>query len=589
MGTAVSLKLRAVIRPTRKPIFMTVADYLASYLNDRGVKRVFEVAGGMITFLLDAIYRNGGVQIVSLHHEQAAAMAADVYGRLTGVPGVALATSGPGAINLLNGIAGAYFDSSPTVFITGQVNRSEQRGQRKIRQQGFQETDIVAMARPVTKGAWMVEHAAAFPAMLAEAFALAAAGQPGPVLLDIPMDVQMSELPQTQSPCSVNSQMGTDPAVPVDALRAAAVALAKARRPLILAGGGVRAAQAAPLFRSWIERIKIPVVHSLMGVDVLPSESPYRIGLIGTNGNRWANKALVEADMLLILGSRLDIRQTGAVVDVFKGRQIVHVDCVDEQINNRITGCTPIIAEIRETRSALEDLSQHIAWPCRQEWLSRIAAWQRRRTDCAELGDTVPLNPNAVIRAATQVLGSARVIVTDVGQNQMWAAQSALIGTETRFLSSSGLGSMGFAIPASISSAMESGDTLLFAGDGGFQMNVQELQSIAHHSLPIRMIVLNNQCLGMVRQFQDTYLEGRFQSTVWGYSAPDFAHVAQAYGIPARTISRMEESQEAFAWMNEQKGPSLLQVMLDPKTDLYPKVKFGSPLSEMEPSVGFSD
>lgn len=569
--------------------FMTVADYLAYYLNERGVKRVFEVTGGMITFLLDAIHRNGRIQIVSLHHEQSAAMAADVYGRLTGVPGVALATSGPGAINLLTGIAGAYFDSSPTVFITGQVNRNEQRGQRKIRQQGFQETDIVSMARPVTKAAWIVMEASSFPSLLEDAFALATEGQPGPVLLDIPMDIQTAELSQDLYPQVEHRLKEPSPTLPVDAIRSAASILAKAQHPLIIAGGGIRAANAAPLFRSWVERIKVPVVHSLMGVDALPSDSPYRCGLIGTNGNRWANKALVEADMLLILGSRLDIRQTGAVLDVFSGQQIVHVDCVDAQINNRVTGCTPIVADIREALSVFADVSRANEWPSRQAWLARIAEWRRQRTDYDELRDSVPMNPNEVVRAATKAFPSAQVIVTDVGQNQMWTAQSAFIGKETRFLSSSGLGSMGFALPAAISSAMESGEALLIAGDGGFQMNIQELQSVVQHALPIRMIVLNNQCLGMVRQFQDTYLEGRLQSTVWGYSAPDFERVAQAYGIPARTISTMSESADAFAWMKDQNGPCLLQVMLDPQIDLYPKVRFGSPLSEMEPAVEFSE
>ncbi len=561
---------------------MTVADYLASYLSERGVKRVFEVAGGMITFLLDAIYRNGRIQIVSLHHEQSAAMAADVYGRLTGVPGVALATSGPGAVNLLTGIAGAYFDSSPTVFITGQVNRNEQRGPRKIRQQGFQETDIVAMARPVTKAAWMVQDATAFPAMLADAFALASEGQPGPVLLDIPMDVQTAEL--TPPPFSLDShRTTTSVTMPVDAIRSAASALANAQRPLILAGGGIRAAQAAPLFRSWVEQIKVPVVHSLMGVDVLPSDSPYRIGLIGTNGNRWANKALVAADTLLVFGSRLDIRQTGSVVDVFNTEQIFHVDCVDSQINNRLTGCMPITADIRDALSAFQTISKSIVWPYRKAWLDQITDWQKQRTDCDELGSRVPLNPNEIVRAATQTLGSSRVIVTDVGQNQLWAAQSALLQQETRFLSSCGLGSMGFGLPAAISAAMEAGETLLIAGDGGFQMNIQELQSVVQHALPIHMLVLNNQCLGMVRQFQDMYLEGRLQSTVWGYSAPDFERVAHAYGIPACTVSRPDQIEHALARMSNQKGPSLLQVMLDPQTDLYPKVKFGSPLSEMDP------
>lgn len=567
---------------------MTVADYIAGELFRRGIERVFEVSGGMITYLLDALYRDGRVQIISLRHEQSAAMAADAYGRLTGKPGVAMATSGPGAINLLTGIAGSYFDSSPTVFITGQVNRNEQRGQRNIRQQGFQETDIVTMARPVTKAAWMVEEAEALPSMLEEAFALAAEGRPGPVLLDIPMDIQNSEMAGTPRSRPARSAAAAGEA-PAAEIRAAAAALANARRPLILAGGGIRAAQAAPLFRAWIDRIQVPVVHSLMGVDVLPSDSPYRVGLIGTNGNRWANKALVEADMLLVLGSRLDIRQTGAVLDVFGGRTIVHVDCIEEQVNNRVTGCVPIIADIRQALSAFVDVSQTLDWPNRDEWRERIAQWGRQRADDEELGRAVEMNPNAIVRAATEALPDTRVIVTDVGQNQMWAAQSARIHKDERFLSPSGLGAMGFALPAAVSAALESGETLLVAGDGGFQMNIQELQSVAHHALPIRMLILNNRCLGMVRQFQDTYFEGRLQSTVWGYSAPDFEKVALAYGIPARTLTKMEACEAAFAWMRAQKGPSLLQVMLDPATDLYPKVKFGRPLSEMEPAITFTD
>jgi acetolactate synthase-1/2/3 large subunit len=374
-----------------------------------------------------------------------------------------------------------------------------------------------------------------------------------------------------------------------EAIRATISALANARAPLILVGGGIRAAQSVPLFRDWIEQIKLPVVHSLMGVDVLPSASPYRIGLIGTNGNRWANKSLAEADLLLVLGSRLDIRQTGSVLDVFSGRQIVHVDCIEEQINNRVPGCVPLIADIRDALAAFVDASRTATWPTRSNWLERIARWRQQRPDVEELGTGIPINPNTFMRAATAALLDTRVVVTDVGQNQLWAAQSALIGKDERFLSSSGLGAMGFALPAAISAAMESGQTLLVAGDGGFQMNIQELQSVAQHALPIRMLILNNRSLGMVRQFQDAYFGGRLQSTVLGYSTPDFEKVALAYGIPARTLARAEDSEDALLWMQSQKGPCLLQVMLDPKTDLYPKVKFGRPLSEMEPAINFTD
>ncbi len=567
---------------------MTVAEYIAGELYRRGIERVFEVTGGMITYLLDALHRDGRVQIVSLRHEQAAAMAADAYGRLTGKPGVALATSGPGAVNLLTGMAGAFFDSSPAVFITGQVNRNEQRGAKAIRQQGFQETDIVAMARTVTKGAWLVEDAAALPAMLEAAFRLAVEGRPGPVLLDIPMDVQCSEMggtrdKETLSECDACGRDGLVPAI-----REALSALAGAQRPLILVGGGVQAARAAEPFRCWSPRIGIPVVHSLMGVDVLPSASPLRVGLVGTNGNRWANKALSDADVILVLGSRLDIRQTGSVLNGFARQRIFHVDCVEAQINNRLDGCVPILADISEFVEIADEATSAIDWPERSAWIGRIGQWRRQRTDCEELGKDLPLNPNLFIHELTGAFPAARVIVTDVGQNQLWAAQSACIGDRQRFLSPGGLGAMGFALPAAISAAMTSGETIMIAGDGGFQMNIQELQSVAHHALPLRMVVLNNQSLGMVRQFQDAYFGSRHQSTVWGYSAPDFTKVALAYGVPAITISETGACHAAFEWMRRQDGPCLLQVMVAPTTDLYPKVKFGRALSEMEPALEFN-
>ena len=543
----------------------------------------------MITYLLDALYRDGRVQIVSLRHEQSAAMAADVYGRLTGKPGVAMATSGPGAVNLLTGIAGAFFDSSPAVYITGQVNRNERRGTKAIRQQGFQETDIVAMAGAVTKGAWNVEDVAALPAMLDAAFRLSVEGRPGPVLLDIPMDVQRSEM--GDAPCvpvvpDAAIPLQKTPALSRQLVREVLTALADAQRPLILVGGGVRAAGACERFRSWLQRVGIPVVHSLMGVDVLPSANPLRVGLVGTNGNRWANKAMAEADAVLVLGSRLDVRQTGSATEDFLRQRIFHVDCVEHQINNRIKRCVPVVADLLEFLVAAEAFANSRVWPDRREWSARINRWHQLRTDCEELG-RIPMNPNLFVRELTNALPSARVIVTDVGQNQLWAAQSACIGEEQRFLTPGGLGAMGFALPAAISAAMASGETMLFAGDGGFQMNIQELQSVVHHALPLRMVVLNNQSLGMVRQFQNAYLGGRHQSTVWGYSAPDFMKVALAYGIPARTLSNTVEIPQAVEWMREQKGPCLLQVLLEPTTELYPKVKFGSALSEMEPSVDF--
>ena len=277
---------------------MKVSDYVVQFLRRNGVEQVFELSGGMITRFLDSLHTDGSIRVVSVHHEQAAGFAADAVGRMTGVPGVAMATSGPGAINLLTGIGSCYFDSSPAVFITGQVNRNEQKGDRNIRQLGFQETDIVSMAGPITKGAWRVENPLQVPEFLDRAFALATQGRPGPVLVDIPMDVQQAEIEPswTEAPRVPSSPIVYDSGRVRDALLAA-------QRPMVLVGGGVRAGRASCAFRSFVDVLGIPVVHSLMAVDALPYTHSSRVGMIGTYGNRWANLALCRSDLLVVLGS----------------------------------------------------------------------------------------------------------------------------------------------------------------------------------------------------------------------------------------------------------------------------------------------
>ncbi len=323
---------------------MKVSDYVARFLDCQGVTHVFEVVGGMIAHLIDSIAVQGSIRLVSTHHEQAAAFAADAMARLTGIPGVAMATSGPGATNLLTGVGSCYFDSSPAVFITGQVNRSEQKGARAIRQLGFQETDIVAMAQPITKAAWPCRSPEEVPALLARAFELALSGRRGPVLVDIPMDVQRVDL-ALEPPRRVGP--AASPPAGVAEIEAVLAALRASRRPLILAGGGIRTARAIDQFRRFVATVKVPVVHSLMAMDALPGPDPLRVGMIGTYGNRWANTALGEADLLLVLGSRLDIRQTGSDTAAFKGDRVVyHVDCEPGEINNRVTGCQVVCVNL---------------------------------------------------------------------------------------------------------------------------------------------------------------------------------------------------------------------------------------------------
>jgi acetolactate synthase I/II/III large subunit len=567
---------------------MKASDYISEFLESQGVRFVLELSGGMITHMLDSIHRRGVIQLVSIHHEQAASFAADSMGRMTGIPGVAMATSGPGATNLLTGIASCYFDSSPSVFITGQVNRNEMKRDRQIRQLGFQETDIVSMAKPITKAAWLVEDAAELPSSLERAFSIARSGRPGPVLIDIPMDVQRAEIEFPLPPLGpVATSRGGAP--PSELLSLLIAAIQSASRPLILAGGGVRSAQAVDLLRRYSALIHVPVVTSLLGVDAIAYQDPLRVGMIGSYGNRWANIALGTADFVLVVGSRLDVRQTGSETGAFtQGKQIVHVDCEPGEINNRVKDCVAIHAELPDFLTAAIESAREIEWPARTAWAQHLHRLRMEWPDTNELANTPGINPNVLMHRLSDAFPHASAYVVDVGQHQMWAAQSLELGPDQRFLTSGGMGSMGFALPASIGAVLSSPGrpVVVIAGDGGFQCNIQELQTLVRNQYSVKIVVVNNGCHGMVRQFQQAYFEGRYQSTLWGYSAPDFEHVARAYGLKAATVSEAACVADAAAWLADTgDGPALLQVLVDTYTNALPKIAFGHPITEMEPFV----
>ena len=564
---------------------MKTSDYIARYLQCQNVTHVFELVGGMITFLIDALKQETTIRIVSMHHEQGAGFAAEGFGRMSGIPGVAMATSGPGATNLLTAIGSCYFDSVPTVFITGQVNLHEQKGQRTVRQLGFQETDIVSMALPVTKGAWMAKSAAEIPELLEDAFRLAVSGRPGPVLIDVPMDVQraaITNLSRLETPL----RMGAAPVAPDTRVfwEALSNALAKAQRPLVLVGGGVNSGRAVPAFRLFARTLRVPVVNSLMAVDALPGEEPLRTGLLGSYGNRWVNIAVSESDLILVLGSRLDVRQTGADTADFKGqREIFHVDCELGEVNNRVTGCTILISELLPfLQFALERFIHPWIGPL---WIRRVNELKERWPDTSELANLEGINPNELMHLLSACSGQAAAFVVDVGQHQMWAAQSLELLPHQRFLTSGGMGAMGFALPTGIGACFASQmPVVVIAGDGGFQLNIQELQTIARNRLPVKIVVINNQCHGMVRQFQESYFKGRVQSTVWGYSAPSFCAVAAAYGIASSEVRAPADVMAALGdlWKDPSE-PYLLEVHVSMAANVYPKMAFGKPISEMEP------
>jgi acetolactate synthase-1/2/3 large subunit len=564
---------------------MTNAAYIARYLKLRGVTHVYELVGGMITFLIDSIHRHTDIRLISMHHEQGAGFAAEGWARIRGLPGVAMATSGPGATNLLTAIGSCYFDSVPAVFITGQVNRHEMKQRKGSRQLGFQETDIVAMAKPITKRAWLVMDPKRLPAILDEAFETAMSGRPGPVLIDVPMDVQRSELGNDIEVRIAETSVRSlpDPNKRSRYLLQLAKAFSRAKRPLVLAGGGIRSANAIVGFRRFVEHLGAPVVTSLMGVDVIPRQSPLHGGLIGSYGNRWSNLALAQSDLVLVLGSRLDIRQTGNDVTGFaEGRRFFHIDCERAEMNNRIKGCTVWQEQLTSfLEAAARELKPNAG--AKAGWNERIAQLRAQHLDTDELKGVAGINPNAFIARLSQLSTTADNYVADVGQHQMWAAQSLQLSGHQRFLTSGGMGAMGFALPAGIGASLAGGTTIVIAGDGGFQLNIQELQTLRRLRLPVKIVVINNHCHGMVRQFQESYFDQRYHSTLWGYSAPDFVRVAEAYGIRAARIDSPDQIDAAIGEMMRDEDPYLLEVLIDPLANAYPKLAFGRKFGEMEP------
>lgn len=564
---------------------MKASDFIARFIKGKGITTVFELSGGMITHMLDSMHQLGGIEIVTTHHEQAASFAVDGFARVADKPGIAMATSGPGATNLLTGIASCYFDSTPGLFITGQVNVHEQKGNRPIRQLGFQETDIVSMAIPVTKASFRVTSATELPELLERAYQISMEGRPGPVLIDIPMNVQREDI-SVETIESVKPAKAKTKEVKQDILNQLISDMQSAQRPLILVGRGIRSSRSHAAFMQFVQRVKMPVITSLLGVDCLPYAHPLRVGFIGSYGNRWANMSIGRADFILVLGSRLDIRQTGADAAFFeKDRTVYHVDCEEGEINNRLTRSIGIPADLSSFFDSFSDTSAGMTFSERSDWFQELADLKAAHSDLKELKEIKGINPNAFMHQLSAASAAAGAFLADVGNHQMWAAQSLELKENQLFITSGGMGAMGHAFPAGIGVYFASRrPVVVISGDGGFQLNIQELQTVVRNQLPLKMVVINNRNLGMIRQFQDSYFDSRYQSTFWGYSPPDFEKVANSYGISATTISDNVEIEQALTalWADPQK-PYLLQVMVDSYANAYPKIAFGKPMTEMEP------
>ena len=558
---------------------LTVADYFAVFIADKKVSTVYELSGGMIAFLSDAIYRYGKTKIINTRHEQTAGFAAEAASRVTGIPHVAMGTSGPGATNLITAIGSSYFDSTPTLFITGQVHTKELRKNPEQRQNGFQELNIVEATKGFTKFAYQVTSAEEFPEILEKAWNIALEGRPGPVLLDIPIDIQQIKCKAFESASDSRSKNIDIPNKSFDALLER---LASAKRPLILAGGGIRSSNSYEGFLKFVRKSNIPVVQTLMGKDLLPTADPLNLGFIGSYGNRWANRALSKADLLIVVGSRLDVRQTGNdLVDFTNNKFIVRVDIDTHELTGRVSADLDIAMDLKDFFDHMESIQ--LPKVDNIEILREIESVKLEYAPDIEQEIPLDLSPDRCIKWISKVGADAAGYCVDVGQHQMWAAQSIELLENQRFLTSGGMGAMGFSIPAAIGVTTATNKRwITITGDGCMQLTSNELETICHYKLPVIIFVLNNEQHGMVAQFQEENMDSRYVSTRIGYSTPDFYKLARAYGIDAFKITAVSDFQAIEEALKADPGkPYLVEIKIDNRAKALPKIDRFTKLSQL--------
>mgnify|MGYP001771197637 FL=1 len=529
------------------------AEIAIKTLEKLGVDIVFAYPGGAAIEFHQAL-KDSPIRVILPRNEQGGAFAADGYARATGKTGVCMATSGPGATNLLTGIADAYMDSIPMVIITGQVAASF------IGKNAFQETDIIGMTRPIVKHSYLVLTPEDIVPSIVNAFHLANTGRPGPVLIDIPKNVQQAKIPFVFDPQPTLKTYSLPGRVSRDQIEAIRAAIAKSERPCIYAGGGIIAAGAAKELTEFAEKYDIPVVTTLMGVGAIPEDHPLSLKWLGMHGTYYANYAANESDLLLAFGARFDDRVTGSVESFARDAKIVHVDIDQSEINKNVHADIGVVADIREV---LIELNKEPVRKERPVWKTAIRMW-RNQHPLSYKKEPGVLKPQSVIETICRMTNGEAVIVPGVGQHQMWAAQFYTFRYPRQLLTSGGLGSMGFGLPAAMGAklAMPEKTVINIDGDGSFQMNIQELGTLFAEDIPVKMVILNNQHLGMVAQWEDLFYGSRRGNTDLTIANqrpyPDFVTIAKGYEIPGREVWKEEELEDAVREMLEAKGPFLL-------------------------------
>jgi acetolactate synthase-1/2/3 large subunit len=564
-----------------EPKLMSGSQILLECLVRENVDCIFGYPGGVTLPLYDALYDHP-IRHVLVRHEQNAAFAAEGYARSTGRVGVCCATSGPGATNLVTGLVDSMMDSIPVVALTGQVST------KLIGSDAFQEADTFGITRSCTKHNFLVKTIAELPQAIHEAFYIASSGRPGPVLVDIPKDVFQAQA--HYSPVTSIHLPGYKVFTEghTGQIRRAAQMMWDAERPFVYAGGGIIAANASDELKELVELLDAPAVNTLMGLGALSAEHPNFISMPGMHGSYAANMGMSGADLLIALGVRFDDRVTGRLSAFAPHAKVIHVDIDPAEIGKNRVADLPIVGDVKRVLQRLNKALREIA-PANQErnttarhaWRRQIADWKEQHPLLPEISET-EIKPQHVMREIDRISGGRAIVASDVGQHQMWGAQFIRFNEPRLWINSGGLGSMGFGLPAAIGAQFACPDKLVFAlvGDGGFQMSIPELATIANHGLPIKIIVVNNGYLGMVRQWQELFYNNRL-SQVELNSFPDAEKLAGAYGFKGRTIEKPSELASALAEVVAENGPYLLNVRVSQFENVYPMVPAGGAINEM--------
>ncbi len=549
---------------------MTGAEVLLKALEDEGVDLIFGYPGGVLLALYDALL-DSKIRHIGVRHEQGAIHAADSYARASAKVGVCLGTSGPGATNLVTGIANAYMDSIPVVVLTGQVSTA------LLGSDSFQEADITGITLPITKHSYLVRDPRELPRIVKEAFHIAGSGRPGPVLIDLPKDVLAARdvvpapaVPRLKS-YKVFSKGNSGQ------IEEAAKAIAHSSKPVVYAGGGVITSGAQTVLQELVEATSLPVVTTLMGIGSLPAGHPNLLGMVGMHGTVTANYAVDDCDLLIAVGVRFDDRVTSGLGHRFATKaKIVHIDVDPAEIGKVVRTHVPIVGD---AKLVLEELMGLVQKQDKSEWWNQLRDWQR---DYPLRCDSDRLTPQMVMQTLGQVAGEDAIICTDVGQHQMWAAQFYPVARPRHFITSGGLGTMGFGLPASVGAQIAQPDKLVFlvSGDGSLQMTIQELATIVQHKLPVKIALMNNGVLGMVRQWQKMFYDERF-SQIQLHANPDFIKVAEAYGLKGIRVTDVQQVEGALTEARDYPGPVLVEFVISPDEDVLPIVPPGKEITEM--------